>query len=180
MNKEVFEQIKSEYDSFYKGLLRQGKLPLWSTGGGFWGGVIADEVYEAFKRIGLHNHRSFIDLGSGDGKAVLIAALFCERAVGIELDNSLFKKSMEMQRKLNIPNAIFHNSNFYDHSISEFDVVFTYPDAPMHRGLEKKLLNELRGKLIHYGHHFHPEHLKAEDSFLVNGNLFTVYANSGK
>ena len=83
MNKEVFEQIKSEYDSFYKGLLRQGKLPLWSTGGGFWGGVIADEGYEAFKRIGLHNHRSFVDLGSGDGKAVLIAALFCERAVGI-------------------------------------------------------------------------------------------------
>ncbi|MEK6948966.1 MAG: hypothetical protein AABX34_02000, partial [Nanoarchaeota archaeon] len=111
MNKAMLEQIKREYDSFYKDLLRNGKLPLWSTGKGFWGGVIADEVYEAFKRIGLHNHRSFIDLGSGDGKAVLIAALFCERAVGIELDNSLFKKSLEIQRKLSIPNAIFYNSN---------------------------------------------------------------------
>ena len=45
----------------------------------------------------------------------------------------------------------------------------------MHRGLEKKLSNELTGKLIHYGHHFHPQNLKAEDKFLVNGNLFTVY-----
>ena len=180
MKPEVFEQIKNGYDEFYKDMLRNGRLPLRSTTNGFWGGVIADEVYEAFKRINLHKHRSFIDLGSGDGKAVLIAALFCKRAVGIELDNNLFRKSLEMQRKLRIPNAIFYNSDFYDHPISEFDVVFTYPDAPMHRGLEKKLLNELRGKLIHYGHHFHPEHLKAEDRFLVNGNLFTVYANSGK
>ena len=80
-----------------------------------------------------------------------------------------------MQVKLNIPNAIFFNSNFYDHSISEFDIAFVYPDAPMYRGLEKKLLNELRGKLLHYGHHFHPQNLKVEDKFLVNGNLFTVY-----
>ena len=175
MKPKVFEQIKKEYDGFYKDLLRSGKLPLWNTGKGFWGGVIADEVYEAFKKINLHKHTTFMDLGSGDGKAVLIAALFCKRAIGIEMDNNLFKKSMEMQRTLNIPNAIFYNSNYYDHSISGIDVVFTYPDAPMYRGLEKKLLNELTGKLIHYGHHFHPQQLKIEDRFLVDGNLFTIY-----
>ena len=170
-----FVEIKKEYDDFYKSFLRKGKLPLWSTGTGFFGGVIADEVYEAFKKIKLDKNTSFIDLGSGDGKVVLIASLFCKRAVGIESDNALFKKSIDMQVKLNIPNAIFFNSNFYDHSISEFDIAFVYPDAPMYRGLEKKLLNELRGKLLHYGHHFHPQNLKVEDKFLVNGNLFTVY-----
>ena len=175
MNDSVFAEIKKEYDNFYKNLLRNGKLPLWSTGKGFWGGVVADEIYEAFKRIKLNKYKSFVDLGSGDGKVVLTAALFCDRAVGIELDNELFKKSMEMQLKLNIPNAIFLNNDFYDHSISEFDVAFVYPDMPMHRGLGKKLLNELTGKLIHYGHHFHPENLKAENQFLVNGNLFTIY-----
>ena len=180
MNDRVFAQIKKEYDDFYKSMLRSGRLPLFSTGNGFWGGVISDEVYQAFKKIDLHKHNTFIDLGSGDGKAVLIAALFCKRAVGIELDNNLFKKSLEMQRNLNIPNALFYNNDFYDHNISGFDVVFTYPDAPMHRGLEKKLLNELTGKLVHYGHHFHPQHLKEEDKFLVNGNLFTVYSNSNK
>lgn len=175
MNDSAFVEIKKEYDTFYKDLLRQGKLPLWSTGKGFFGGVIADEIYEAFKRIKLHKHKTFIDLGSGDGKVVLTAALFCKRAVGIEMDNGLFKKSMEMQMKLNIPNAIFYNSDFYDQSISAFDYVFVYPDSPMHRGLEKKLLNELTGKLLHYGHHFHPQNLNVEDKFLVNGNLFTVY-----
>lgn len=175
MNGRAFAEIKKEYDSFYKDLMRKGKLPLGSTEKGFWGGVIADEIYEAFKRINLHKHKTFIDLGSGDGKVVLIAALFCKRAVGIEIDNELFKKSMEMQMKLNIPNAIFHNDDFFDHNISGFDVAFVYPDSPMHRGLEKKLLNELTGKLVHYGHHFHPQNLKAEDKFLVNGNLVTVY-----
>ena len=175
MKPHVFEQIKKEYDYFYRNLLRAGKLPLRSTGKGFWGGVIADEIYEAFKRIDLHKHKTFIDLGSGDGKAVLTAALFCERAVGIEIDNELYQKSLELQRKLNIPNAIFYNNDIYDYSISGFDIVFVYPDSPMHRGMEKKLLNELTGKLLHYGHHFHPQNLKPQDRFLVNGNLFTVY-----
>jgi hypothetical protein len=177
MNPQLFGQIKKEYGDFYTGLLRQGRLPFRSTTKGFWGGVIADEVYEAFKKIGLHRHRSFIDLGSGDGKVVLTAALFCNRAVGIEVDNELYKKSLEMQNRLRIPNAMFLNNDFYDQSIAGYDFVFVYPDEPMHRGLEKKLLNELTGKLLHYGHHFHPQNLKAEDKFLVNGNLFTVYSN---
>ncbi len=175
MKPEVFAQIKKEYDSFYRELLSKGKLPLKSTGKGFFGGVIADEIYEAFKKINLHKHKTFVDLGSGDGKVVLTAALFCKRAVGIEIDNELYLKSLEMQRKLNIPNAIFFNNDFYEHSIAGFDIVFLYPDKPMYRGMEKKLLNELTGKLLHYGHHFHPQNFRAQDQFLVNGNLFTVY-----
>ncbi|MBU90185.1 hypothetical protein CMO94_01480 [Candidatus Woesearchaeota archaeon] len=180
MNDRAFAEIKKEYDNFYKDLLRKGKLPLGGTGKGFWGGVIADEVYEAFKKINLQKYKTFIDLGSGDGKVVLIAALFCERAVGIEMDNGLFKKSMEMQMKLKIPNAIFHNNDFHDHSIRGFDIAFVYPDSPMHRGLEKKLLNELTGKLVHYGHHFQPQNLKPEKKILVDGNLITIYSNSNK
>ena len=161
-----FSEIKKEYDDFYNGLLRQGKLPLWNTGKGFWGHAIAEEIFEAFKKLKLNKFKSFIDLGSGDGKVVLIASLFCKRAVGIEIDNELHRKALEIQNKLLIPNAIFYNNDFFAHSISEFDAVFTYPDQPMERGLEEKLLNELNGKLIHYGHHFHPSQLKKEHSFL--------------
>ena len=57
MKPYVFEQVKKEYDNFYRNLLRNGKLPLWSTKKGFWGGVIADEIYEAFFsfKIGSRN-----------------------------------------------------------------------------------------------------------------------------
>jgi 16S rRNA G527 N7-methylase RsmG len=177
MNPELFARIKKEYDGFYRDLLRNGKLPFGSTKNGFWGSVVSDEVYDAFKKLRLHKHKSFVDLGSGDGKTVLIASLFCKRAVGIELDNELFNKSKEMQEKLNISNALFYNNDFNEHSVTGYDVVFLYPDGPMHRGIEKKLLNELTGKLVHYGHHFHPNHLEKESSINVNGTLVSVYVN---
>lgn len=177
MKLQAFQQIKSEYDNYYKELLSSGKLPLRSTEKGFWGYVPVEDIYEGFKQLNLQKHKTFIDLGSGDGKVVLIASLFCDRAVGIEIDDELFKKSLEIQKNLGIPNATFFNNDYYEHSISPFDVVFVYPDEPMHRGLEKKLLNELTGKLIHCGQHFHPQNLNKESHILVNGTMITIYTN---
>jgi len=177
MKEEVFNQIRKEYDTFYKDLLSHGKLPLRSTKKGFWGHVPAADIYEAFKRLNLQKHRTFVDLGSGDGKVVLIASLFCKRAVGVEIDDKLFKKSLEMQKNLGIPNVAFFNNDFYEHSVRGFDAVFIYPDESMHRGLEKKLMSELTGELIHCGHHFHPQNLNKKKDLVVNGTLISVYGN---
>jgi len=102
-----FEEIKNQYDIFYKSLLKQGKLPLRSTSKGFWGHIPANDIYEIFKKLGLGQHKTFVDLGSGDGKVVLIASLFCKRAVGVEIDDELFRKSLQMQQNLGIGNAVF-------------------------------------------------------------------------
>lgn len=175
MNEYIFNLIKKEYDEFYRGLLRNGKLPMWSTAKGFWNASISDEVYEAFKRIGLNKFKNFLDIGSGDGKVVLIASLFCQNAEGIEIDNFLHNKAIEIQTKFSIRNAKFRNADFLLHDFSEYDILFLSPDAPLERGLENKLLKEMKGRLIHYGHNFHPRFLKKEDSFLVNGNLVSLY-----
>ena len=177
MNDIIFSQIKKEYDDFYKGLMRKGMLPMWSTSKGFWNAAISDEVYEAFKKLKLNKFKNFLDIGSGDGKVVLIAALFCQNAGGIEIDSFLHNKAIQMQSKFGIKNALFHKKDFFAHDFSKYDILFLAPDAPMERGLENKLLKEMNGKLIHYGHHFHPSLLKKEDSFLVNGNLVSVYSN---
>ncbi len=176
MKKSKFKDIKEEYDAFYRELLKQGKLPMRSTELGFWNAAISHEVYDAFKELKLGKFKSFLDLGSGDGKITLIASLFCKEAEGIEIDDELFEKSLEMKNKLKIKNAVFHNYDFFEHSIGDYDVVFVNPDRPMERGLEKKLLNELNGKLILHGHHFHPSSLKKEKSFLVDNTLVTVYS----
>lgn len=68
--------IKSEYERFYHDLLSAGRLPLKDTGEGYWAMAVADDVYELFKRMNLQEYKSFIDIGSGDGKVALIAALF--------------------------------------------------------------------------------------------------------
>jgi len=176
MKEGIFNDIKKEYDDFYRSLLQRGKLPMWSTEMGFWNASISDEVYEAFKMIKLHKFKNFLDIGSGDGKVVLIASLFCKNAEGIEIDELLHNKALQIQAKFNIKNAKFHNKDFLEHDFSKYDILFLAPDSPLERGLENKLLKEMKGKLVHFGHHFHPKSLKKEDSFLVNGNLVSVYS----
>ena len=176
MNDIIFNQIKKEYDNFYRSLLKIGRLPMWSTEKGFWNAAIANEVYEAFKKIKLDKFKNFLDIGSGDGKIVLIASLFCRNAEGIEINNFLHNKAVEIKNKFKINNAIFHNKDFFEHDISVYDALFLAPDNSLDRGLEKKLLKEMKGKLIHYGNHFHPRFLKKEDSFLVNGTLVSLYS----
>ena len=176
MDEQLFINIKNEYDKFYKSLLRSGKLPMWTTSKGFWNSSIPDEVYEIFRRINLNKFRSFLDIGSGDGKVVMIAAMFCEKAEGIEIDAFLHSKASEIKEKFGIENAAFHNKDFFQHDFSAYDVLFLSPDAPMERGMEDKLLKEMKGKLIHYGHHFRPRFLNKEDGFLVNGTLVSVYS----
>lgn len=177
MNDSLFLQIKKEYDIFYRSILKEGKLPMWSTSKGFWNASASGEIYGAFKRINLQKFKSFLDLGSGDGKVTLIAALFCHNAEGVEVDGFLHSKAIEMKNKLKINNAVFHNKDLFEHNLSKYDVLFLAPDAPLERGLEKKLLKEMQGMLIHHGHHFHPKFLKKENEFPVNGNLVTIYSN---
>src|SRR3989338_3319165 len=138
MKPKKFKELKGEYDNFYRELMKKGKLPMRSTELGFLNAAISHEAYESFKRLGLEKYKSFIDLGSGDGKITLIASLFCREAHGVEIDPELFEKSVEMASKLNIQNASFHNKDLYDHDISRHDIVFVNPDRPMERGMEKK------------------------------------------
>jgi len=177
MNNADFHKIKKEYEVFYRSLLKNGKLPMRSTSKGFWNAAIADEVYEAFKKLKMNHFKNFLDIGSGDGKVVLIASLFCKNAEGIEIDKPLHNKAIEIKNKLKIDNAVFHNKDFFEHDFSKYDVLFLAPDAPLERGIENKLLKEMSGKLVHYGHHFHPKFLKKEKNFLVDGNLVSIYSN---
>ena len=176
MDDKKFALIKKEYDDFYKGLLARGRLPMWSTEKGFWNASVSDEIYEAFKKLKLNKFRNFLDLGSGDGKVVLIASLFCRKTEGIEIDDFLHFKALEMKSKLGRKNALFHNKDFFEHDLSDYDAIFVAPDVPFERGIENKLANEMKGKLIHYGHHFQPKSMKKEDSFLVNGTLVSLYS----
>ena len=173
---ERFFQIREEYDNFYRSLLKSGRLPMWSTGKGFWNASISDEVFEIFRRIGLKSFKNFLDIGSGDGKVVMIASLFCRNAEGVEIERFLHNKAIEMKNKFKINNVSFHNKDFFEHDFSEYDILFLAPDAPLNRGLETKLLKEMNGKLIHYGNHFHPEFLKRESSFIIDGTLASLYS----
>jgi len=176
MDIRKFELIKKEYEEYYNSLLRKGKLPLGATEKGFWGAAVAEEIFELFHKLNLRKYRSFIDLGSGDGKVVLIASSFGIDAVGIEFDKDLFKKSIEVRKEFDLK-CDFMNSDFYDADLSKFDLIFVNPDAPFEKELESKLLKEMKGKLIVYGAQFKPKALKHEENFFINGTEINIYSN---
>ncbi len=173
---EEFDRIRLEYDKFYNSLLKNGKLPMWSTQKGFWNASVSGEIFDAFNKLNLQKFRNFLDIGSGDGKVVLIASLFCKNAEGVEIDSFLHGKALEMKSRFKIKNAKFHNQDFFAHDFSKYDVLFSSPDAPMERGLEQKLLRELSGKLVVYGNVFHPSRLRKENEFSTKGTRIGVYS----
>ena len=42
---DKFRKIKEEYGTFYKSLLKKGKLPMRDTEVGFWGTAASDDVF---------------------------------------------------------------------------------------------------------------------------------------
>ena len=174
-----FKKIKKRYDEFYDHLLKNGMLPMMETSKGFWGAAVTDEIFELFKKIDLSKFNHLLDLGSGDGKIVLIATLFGIKATGFECDKWLVDNSLNIQKSLsnisNINNARFIHKDFHEHDIKDYDVIFLNPDKPLHRGLEKKLLEDMNGKLILYGPHFHPVELKKDETFNINGTEIATY-----
>jgi hypothetical protein len=172
---EQYQNIKQAYNDFRLSLLKEGKLPLRETAAGFWGTSVCDELFSLFKRIKLHKYRSFIDLGSGDGRAVLIASLFTA-AKGIELDLQLYKKALEINKRLGLK-AHFLQQDFFNHDIKGYDVVFCYPDNPLYYGLSHKLKQELSGRFVMYGPELFNLDLKKIDSFRIQGTFVNIFDN---
>ncbi len=171
--KEKLEQIKAEYGKFYKSFLKKGKLPMGDTEAGFWGTAAADDVFELFQKIELQKFKSFIDLGSGDGKVVLIASLFTNSA-GIEFDDDLHKKAVEIRDRLKLK-AELMKGDFMKHDISKYGIVFINPDKPFNKGLEKKLRKELKGILLVYNVIYHPGTMKKGKIYWMEQVPATVY-----
>ncbi len=183
MEYESFLKIKETYDNFHRFLLKNRMLPFKFTEKGVWGVTPIEETYRFFKKINLSKFNSFIDLGSGDGRVVLIASLFNLFSKGIEYDDWLVKVSKHIMENLKLrhfKNVEIVKSDFELHPISSYDVVFINPDRPFYRGLEEKIKKELKGILIVHGYEFQPYTLKKVNEEIINGEKFSVYKNSIK
>lgn len=173
-----FESIKEEYHNFYMNLLRNGRPALKNTDSGYWGASSIEIIWDVFNRLRLGSFSNFLDIGSGDGKVVLVASLFTE-STGIETDKELYNKGVEIRNRLCLGRAGFINENYYEEDFSKFDALYHFPDQPM-RKLEKKLLKEMKGILIHYGNFFKPLQLKKEKELKIGDITITVYTNPNK
>lgn len=86
------------------------------------------------------------DLGSGDGRIVIIAAKeFGARAFGVEIRKDLYEQSMARIKDLGLAHtATIINASFYDVPLTEADVVTMYLLTSVNERLRPKLEKELR------------------------------------
>ena len=86
------------------------------------------------------------DLGSGDGRIVIIAAKeFGARAFGVEIRKDLYEQSMARIRDLGLTDrATIINASFYDVPLTDADVVTMYLLTTVNERLRPKLERELR------------------------------------
>ncbi len=86
------------------------------------------------------------DLGSGDGRILIIAALeFGAKAVGIEIRKDLVEKSRRKVKELGLENRVkIIHGDFFEVDISEADVVTLYLLTSVNEKLRPKLEKELK------------------------------------
>jgi SAM-dependent methyltransferase len=90
---------------------------------------LLDELLPAFEATVRPGAR-FLDLGSGDGRVVFLAALLGAHATGIEYDRRLHRIALEARRRLEeiVPTdrALLHRSDFFRADLAAYDVLFYF------------------------------------------------------
>jgi len=143
------------------------------TASGAWARSRPAHLFYFFKEINLSACRLFVDLGSGDGAAVCMAGLFTT-AVGMEADPALASKAAASARRLELADrASFLCTDFFTQRIRAADVLFIYPDKPIH-ALEESL-HGWDGVLLVYGPHFPPKRMKLERTLKCGRESLSVY-----
>ena len=163
---DKFKLLKQKYEEFYSLFYAKGSIPMGDTEKGIWGAAITNHIFEFFQQINLKKYKSFIDLGSGDGKVVLIASLFGVKATGIEFDKDLIENSIKIRDELGL-DAEFLQEDFLKHDLSKYDIIFINPDKGFEYKLENKLLKEIKpkAKLFVYNNLFLPNLLKKRKTY---------------
>ena len=172
---DIFKKIDSYFEDFDKQLIKERGALYWDTNKGIYGTANCKNVFEFFKKINLQDADSFLDLGSGDGRVVMVASLFTT-ALGVESDPELIEMSNRVKNELNI-NCNFGNSDFTEMDLSKYNVIFINPDQSFSKEFETKLKNELSGKLYIHNEIFQPSILNKGQKFWQNQIPIVEYTN---
>ncbi|MFH1036154.1 MAG: hypothetical protein V1806_16755 [Pseudomonadota bacterium] len=140
---------------------------------GMWACSEPAELWELFQRVDLDGYRHLADLGSGDGRAVLLASLFT-RATGIEADPELVATSRRLASQLELGRARFLEGDCRQQDLAPYDLLFIYPDKPLN-WLEALLPPDWPGRLLVYGAGFRPQGLTLLRDLHAGPTLCTLW-----
>lgn len=144
-----------------------------ATPAGMWACSRSEELYDLLGQLDLSPYTHFVDLGSGDGRAVLLASLFLP-ATGIEADPGLVQASRDLARRLGLERTRFLCADCRQADLSPYDLLFIYPDKPLD-WLIKMLPSPWKGHLLVYGPYFQPQGLRHLKTLYAGQTMCTLW-----
>ncbi len=130
---------------------------VWSViPGAPWLPTSKSKVRSMLKFAGVKEDDVVYDLGSGDGRIIIMAAKdFNASAVGIEIDYIRYKWSRLMIRRHKLTDRVtVFRGNFFSFDIRAASVVTLYLGVSVNNKLREKLANELKPGSRIVSHHF--------------------------
>lgn len=108
---------------------------------------ILEDLLPAFQATVRPGSR-VLDLGSGDGRVVFMAALLGARAEGVEFDRALHRLAIEARARLadriDPARAVLRRGDFFAEDFSPYDILFYYGSGCR---MEARLLDKLRREM---------------------------------
>jgi hypothetical protein len=116
--------------------------------GGFAPSPLTD-IRDLFEEVGLAGFGSLVELGSGDGRVVLLASLFTQ-AFGLEKDRAKAAASRARALSLGLDRAGFLAVDYLTADLSSYELLFIHPDREI-GSLVAHLKGTYQGRLLVYG-----------------------------
>ena len=115
------------------------------------------------------------DLGSGDGRTVIMAAkAFGARSVGVELREDLAKKAMSNIHEHSLQDRVtIVNSDMFNVNLTEADVVFLYLTTSANEKIRPKLDSDLKrgARVVSHDYEISGWHPEKVENFCENPQL---------
>lgn len=115
------------------------------TQGAFYAGSSDDRIKNILKLAKIRSTDKVIDLGSGDGKIVLAAAKTGATVTGIEIDPLYHWKAKKLiGNSKHRKNITIIRGSYWNHDLSDFDVIIIFGIGHIMKRLEQKILKEAK------------------------------------
>jgi SAM-dependent methyltransferase len=172
MTSESKNNKKEEIINYFKLLDKQEGNKVYTTTKGIFG-TTNIELFKLFcEKINLENYKSFLDLGSGDGRVCILANEYTE-AKGVEFEEELIKKSREHAKKLS-SDVKFICEDFQKINYAEYDILFSFADNFFSELFINKLKKEFKGTLFIFQGIYTPENISKGKTIWLN-SLTPIY-----
>ena len=123
--KKKFEGLYEGIDGYGLSKTAQAKLSYYYNAH-IYGEIDFDSFRSILTKTNPKQNEIFYDLGSGTGKAVILAALCFpfSKCIGVEKLDELYESSVETAKKAKLPNVEFIHADFNHADFSDGDVIY--------------------------------------------------------